>query len=203
MSGSMALSVSQTVVVASNRSDHDLVRQAQAGRGEAREELAHRFRQSAYLLALQLLGNRDEALDVAQESMLRFFVSLERFSPDRPVRPWLLTIVRNQVRDLWRRQGVRRTESLDATPDLSRTLTDPSSTPEDLARRSQLRRRIWSSMSRMTPKGREILVLRDFHDLSYAEIAEVLSIPLGTVMSQLHGARTQLRTLLEGGLNDV
>ena len=127
MSGSMALSVSQTVVVASNRSDHDLVRQAQAGRGEAREELAHRFRQSAYLLALQLLGNRDEALDVAQESMLRFFVSLERFSPDRPVRPWLLTIVRNQVRDLWRRQGVRRTESLDATPDLSRTLTDPSS----------------------------------------------------------------------------
>lgn len=58
-------------------------------------------------------------------------------------------------------------------------------------------------MSRMTPKGREILVLRDFHDLSYAEIAEVLSIPLGTVMSRLHGARTQLRTLLEGGLNDV
>ncbi len=198
----MALSVSHAAVISSS-TDQDLVCQAQAGQPEAREELAQRFRQSAYLLALQLLGNRDEALDVAQEAMLRFFSSLERFSPDRPVRPWLLAIVRNQVRDLWRRQKVRRTESLDATPDLSEALTDTSATPEDLARRSQLRRRIWRSISTMTAKRREILVLRDFHDLSYAEIAEVLSVPLGTVMSRLHDARTQLRALLEGGMNDA
>ena len=203
MNGGMALSMSQTAVVASSRSEHDLVRQAQAGQREAREELARRYRQSAYVLALQLLRNRDEALDVAQEAMLRFFASLDRFRRDRPVRPWLLAIVRNQVRDQLRRQRVRRTESLDATPDLSTALVDTASTPEDEASRSQLRRRIWRAMSRMTPNKREILVLRDFHDLSYAEIADVLAIPSGTVMSRLHDARKQLRALLEGGMNDA
>ena len=83
-------------------SDQELVDQARAGLDEARETLAKRHRQAAYLLALQMLGNRDDAMDVAQDAMLRFFTSLSRFDRERRVQPWLLAIVRNLVRDLWR-----------------------------------------------------------------------------------------------------
>jgi RNA polymerase sigma factor (sigma-70 family) len=71
---------------------------------DARETLAQRYRQPAYLLTLQMLSNRDDAMDVAQDAMLRFFTTLGSFDSERRVQPWLFTIVRNQVRDLWRRR---------------------------------------------------------------------------------------------------
>ncbi len=172
--------------------DSELVAQARAGVGAAREELARRHRNSAFVLGLQLLGNREDAMDVAQEALLRFFASLDRFQAERPVRPYLLRIVRNRVADLWRRRRVRRTESLDAG-DLSRQIADERPGPEESARRAELRRRVWQALSRLPAAKREILVLRDFHDLAYAEIAEVLEIPIGTVMSRLHAARKALR----------
>lgn len=178
----------------------ELVRHAQAGRAEAREELARRHRREAYLLALQLVGNRDDALDVAQEALLRFFAALGRFERGRPVRPWLFAIVRNQVRDLWRRRRAHRTESLDDPGgEFARTLTDTRADPQAEAERRALRRRVWRAIAELDPEKREILVLRDFHDLAYAELAEVLGIPAGTVMSRLHAARKQLRERLAGG----
>ena len=106
-------------------SDQELVDQALAGRREATETLAQRHRQAAYLLALQLLGNRDDAMDVAQEAMLRFFASLGTFDRERRVQPWLFTIVRNQVRDLWRRRQRRPGDGLsEAGEALTRQLVD-------------------------------------------------------------------------------
>src|SRR5687767_313583 len=97
--------------------DPQLMAAARAGQREARERLAEEHRRAAYLLALQLVRNRDDALDVAQEAMLRFFTTLDRFDSGRPVRPWLLCIVRNCAHDLQRRQKVRRAESLDSAGD--------------------------------------------------------------------------------------
>jgi RNA polymerase sigma-70 factor (ECF subfamily) len=179
------------------RSDDDLVHQARAGEAEAREELARRFREPAYVLALQLLGNRDDAFDVAQESMLRVFAGLGQFTSGRPLRPWVLAIVRNQAHDLWRRKRVRRAESIDSAEDgLAIELADTAPDPEQAASRRHLRRRVWRAMSALSVDHREVIVLRDFHGLSYAEIAQLLSIKSGTVMSRLHGARAQLRSLL-------
>jgi RNA polymerase sigma-70 factor (ECF subfamily) len=172
----------------------ELILRAQEGQREACEELAHRHRKAAYLFALQLLGNPDDALDVAQEAMLQFFVSLHRFQPGRSVRPWLFTIVRNKARDFWRRRRARKTESLDnGVTDLSLAMVDRSSNPEGDALLSELQQRVWRALSKLPATKREILVLRDFHDLSYNEIARVLSIPVGTVMSRLHAARKGLR----------
>ena len=174
----------------------EVVSLAQAGDREAGEALAVRFRRPAYLLALQLLGNPDDALDVAQDSLMRFFTTLGRFDGQRPVLPWLLTIVRNRARDLQRRQRVRRTESLDAVVESPR-LTDHRRNPERETYGRELQRKIWQGLSCLDRARREILVLRDFQDLSYAEIAEILDIPVGTVMSRLHRARRELRGVLE------
>ena len=174
----------------------EVVSLAQAGDREACEALAVHFRRPAYLLALQLLGNPDDALDVAQDSLMRFFITLGRFDGQRPVLPWLLTIVRNRARDIQRRQKVRRTESLDAVVESPR-LTDYRRNPERETYGRELQRKIWQGLSRLDRARREILVLRDFQDLSYAEIAEILDIPVGTVMSRLHRARRGLRSVLE------
>ena len=180
-------------------SDQELVDQARAGRREARETLARRHRQAAYLLALQMLGNRDDAMDVAQDAMLRFFTSLGSFDRERRIQPWLFAIVRNQVRDLWRRRQRRPGERLgEAGEALTRHLVDPTANPEADLRRSELRHRVWRALAELPAAKREIVVLRDFHDLSYSDIAQVLDIPIGTVMSRLHGARRQLRARLGG-----
>ncbi len=192
VNGEMALSPPATAL---GTIDTELVVEARSGVAEAREELARRYRKPAYLLGLQLTGNREDALDVAQDALLRFFATLDRFQEGRPVRPYLLRIVRNRAMDLWRRRRIRRAESL-AAGELPRQIADDRPGPEETTRRAELRRRVWRVVSELTPPKREILVLRDYHDLAYAEIARVLDIPIGTVMSRLHAARKALRELL-------
>jgi RNA polymerase sigma-70 factor (ECF subfamily) len=177
-----------------NRTLLSLTRNGDQG---AREELARGVGSSAYVFALQLTGDPEAARDVAQDSALSFFKHLDRFDAKRPVEPWLYQIVRNKARDLMRRERLRRHESLDAW--LARghlEPVDPSADPAVVAEQSDLRQRIWRSISELSGAHREILVLRDYHDLSYREIAEVLSIPQGTVMSRLHAARRSLSEII-------
>lgn len=182
----------------------DLVRKARLGDGPARDELVKRHRRPVYFLALQLLGNADDALDVTQDTLLRFFDTLHRFDDHRPVRPWLFRIARNRILDLFRRQRIRRHESLDAIPegeDHPRLdVVDESVDVEKEMAQKQLRRRLWQALEQLSANQREIVVLRDYQDLSYNEIAETLNIPIGTVMSRLHGARQRLRVLLSDEL---
>ena len=181
--------------------DLTLLVQTQAGVQEAREELARRVRRPAYILALQLVGNRDDALDVPQDALLRLFAHLGRVAPDRPIRPWLFAIVRNRARDLWRSRAAGPSESLDARPNLTDHLAARSGDPEQETTRRERARRVWSALGALSDPHREILVLRDFHDLTCAEIAGILDVPLGTVMSRLHAARSALgaRVKAEGG----
>jgi len=170
------------------------VRSAQRGNVEAREQLARNYQRTAFLFALQLTGHPDDALDVAQEAMLRFFRTLGRFDADRPVRPWLLRIVRNLVRDRSRRLRVRRQEPLQPNPEvLVADPPDPSPSPEDRASKAELQLLLWQAVRRLPPRFREIVSLRDYLGLSYSEIAMALKIPTGTVMSRLHRSRSMLR----------
>jgi len=176
--------------------DRTLVFKAREGDRDAREELAGRAGQAAFVFALQLTRSPEAARDIAQESLLRFFQHIDRFDAKQPVEPWLFGIVRNQARDAARRAKVRRHESLDMW--LEQGGREPASTddPAAAAERHELQRGVWQAVSELGDAHREILVLRDYHDLSYREISDVLSIPTGTVMSRLHAARGRLRQLI-------
>ena len=177
--------------------DSRLVVSARNGERDAREALGKQVGRTTYVFALQLTGNRDAALDVTQDSVLSFFKNIDRFDAGQPLEPWLYQIVRNRVRDLARRERLRRHESLDQWLEEGRSESpNASADPAAEFERIDLQRRIWSAASLLSDAQREIFVLRDFHDLSYREIAEVLSIPQGTVMSRLHAARVALRSLL-------
>lgn len=188
-----------SVSVDTSAPDGTLLVLAQEGARDAREELARRVRRKGYLLALQLVGDADEARDIVQDAMLRFFRHLDRIDAGRPLEPWLYQIVRNRVRDLKRRQRIRRQESLDALRERGRPETvDPHADPAADAVRHELQARVWRALGELSEPHREILVLRDYQDLSYREIAAVLKIPVGTVMSRLHAARKRLREVLLG-----
>lgn len=186
-----------SVSVDTSAPDGALLVLAQDGENEAREELARRVRRRAYLLALQLVGNPEEVRDIVQDAMLRFFRHLDRIDAARPLKPWLYQIVRNRVRDLKRRERVRRQESLEALRERGRPeIVDPRADPGADAARHELQARVWKALAELSEPHREILVLRDYQDLSYREIATVLKIPQGTVMSRLHAARSRLRSVL-------
>ena len=176
--------------------DPVLVTRARDGEREARERLAQRAGDAAYVFALQLTRSPETALDVAQDSVLKFFRHLDRFDAEQRLEPWLYGIVRNQVRDAARREKVRRHDSLELY--LAAGGHEPASDddPADAAERRELQVQVWHGISGLSDPHREILVLRDYHGLSYREIASVLEIPEGTVMSRLHAARGNLRKTL-------
>ncbi|MEL7058521.1 MAG: sigma-70 family RNA polymerase sigma factor [Acidobacteriota bacterium] len=187
--------------------ERQLVLRARRGDVSAQNELARRHRDPAFFFALQLLGHRDDAMDVVQDALLRFLTTLDRFDPRRPVRPWLFQIVRNRVLDLHRRRRVRRHDSIEeADHDADRAPLQIVDERIDLDRdlqRMQLQKRLWRALGELSVPHREILVLRDYQDLSYADIASTLGIPLGTVMSRLHAARKALRRLLADELETL
>jgi RNA polymerase sigma-70 factor (ECF subfamily) len=186
-----------TVSVTSDVTDGELIDRSCAGDREAQDVLVRRHRRDAYLTALQLMGNKDDALDVAQEALLRLLRTLHRFDRARPVRPWLLCIVRNLVQDAWRKRrfrGLNSLEELVATGAIGLAGRDPD--PETLAARRELQRAVSRAVGTLPEIYREAVVLRDYQGLSYAEIAAGVGIPLGTVMSRLHKARTLLREAL-------
>ena len=192
------MTLSPRALPAPSSRDSELLTRARSGDLRAREDLIQQFRKPVFIAALQMVGNREDALDVTQDSLLRFFSTLDRFEEGRPIKPWLLTIARNRARDLLRRRKVRKAEPLpEENADYHTSLIDHSANPETNSRRAELRRNIWRALGELPQKQREILVLRDYQDLSYAEIASVLGIPVGTVMSRLHRARSSLRRLLE------
>ena len=175
-----------------------LVSRARRGEVDAREELAQKSGDAAYVFALQLTRQPETAKDIAQESVVRFLRSLDRFDESQALEPWLFSIVRNQVRDHARREKVRRHQSLDAWLEAGgQQAADAEAVdPAVAAERHELQQRVWRAISELSESHREIVALRDYHDLSYREIAAVLSIPEGTVMSRLHAARVNLRQIL-------
>ncbi len=137
-----------------------------------------------------MLRNEQDARDVTQETLLRVLRNLHRYDPKYRFTTWAFTIARNACIDEQRKR--KR-----IGPATDREVVDPA--PSPLAQTQQRLRaaRLECAMDELPDKYREILVLYHFEHLKYAEIAEVLSIPLGTVMNRIFRARKRLRVLYE------
>ena len=141
--------------------------------------------------ALGLLGDPELAAEAAQETLTRAWAARDRFDPRRPIYPWLATILRNLARD----QRARRRPM----PGLE-TERIAGKDPGPLAQvaRAEAEERLRSALGRLSDDHREILVMRHFEDLTYAEIGQALGLPEGTVMSRLYRARKALVASMRG-----
>lgn len=154
-----------------------------------RQELA-RLGSGAHALAIQILGNADDAADAVQDAFAGVLARPAAYDRRRgPLRPWFLRVVRNRCIDLLRKRRPLAEVAVDS-------LADSAATPEQALEADQRDDAIRRALAGLRAEQREIVVLRDYLDLSYAEIATVLDMPSGTVMSRLHRARLALREAL-------
>lgn len=154
-----------------------------------RQELAQ-LGNGAHALAIQILGNPEDAADAVHDAFATALSRPEAYDPGRgALRPWFLRVVRNRCIDLLRR---RRPRGVDAT-----LLPDPGAGPDQRLQQQERDVCLRRALAALKPAQRQVVVLRDYLDLSYAEIAVVLDVAPGTVMSRLHRARLALKERLE------
>ncbi len=176
-----------------------LIERCRAGDLAAFEPLVEKYRQRVYRLAYNVLRDPEEAWDVAQDGFIRAFQALPSFRGDSAFYTWLFRIVMNVARDRARQHAARGrafgTERVDEE-DWDRILVDQGTAPDANAAQVEERERIGRALATLSEPHRAIIMLSDLEGLSYREIAEVLDIPMGTVMSRLHNARRRLREAL-------
>ncbi len=155
------------------------------------ERHSHRILNIAY----QFTGRREEAEDLAQEIFLRVYRSLTKFDLNTSFLPWLVRLSRNLCIDEYRSRAREKASLTGAEPDPERT-ADPGPSAQRRMEERELEERIRMGLGLLPEDLRTALILRDLQGLSYAEIAEVLRLPEGTVKSRIHRGRLELAEVL-------
>ncbi|MCL5098266.1 MAG: sigma-70 family RNA polymerase sigma factor [Candidatus Omnitrophica bacterium] len=186
----------------STLSDEALVREAQGGGLNAFEELVARHRDKVYARAFTMLHSEDEAVDLSQEAWVKAWQRLNQFQGDSSFVTWITRIVINLCLDQLRKQKRQRTESIEQLDDeaggVERQMPIVTPNPTERLEREELRQRIDRALGQLSTEHRTVLVLHEFEELEYKEIAKVMGCSIGTVMSRLFYARRRMASLMAG-----
>lgn len=182
--------------------DAALVRAAQGGSMEAFEELVGRHRDKIYGRAYSMMRNEEEAVDLSQEAWVKGWQRLRQFQGESSFGTWMTRIVINLCLDQLRKQKRQRAESVEALGEESggveRQMPVVTVNPSEGLERDELRERIDRALAQLTYEHRTVLVLHEFEEMEYKEIAKTMGCSIGTVMSRLFYARRRLAALLAG-----
>ena len=171
----------------------DLILRARQGDGAAWEALVRQYQQPAFRLAYLMLGDPDEAEDVAQEAFVRAFQALDRFDVSRPLLPWLLRIAANLAHN--RRRSIGR--FFGAIQRLARDEPRLVSGETNGHEQRWQARTLWEAVKRLGQGDQQIIYLRYFLEMSVDETAQAMDIAPGTVKSRLHRALGRLRKVID------
>jgi len=172
-----------------------LVARAQQGDVDAYSELIKANQDSIFGAIYHLVGNKEDAEDIAQEVFLKAYRGIRRFRGAASFSTWLYGIMLNCVRTHWRR-ATHAVETLDGDADGRHDPPAPGGGPEEEALRRERIGAVRRAIAGLDEEAREVVVLRDIRGLSYEEMAAAIGAPVGTVKSRLHRARQALKTRL-------
>lgn len=174
-------------------------------------ELVLAYERRVFALVARMLGDREEAEDLAQEVFVHVFKAIDQFRGDSKLSTWIFRIAVNlcKNRALYRaRRHAGKQRDLDSIADhnpltaAKGVIVGNVSRPDELVEGMQLEAVVKRAIAQIDPDFREALVLRDVEDLSYEEIAEVTAVAVGTVKSRIHRGRAQLRALVEEAMGE-
>ena len=189
-----------TVKDHSSADDQTLVRAAQRGDMVAFEELVARHRDKIYARAYSMMRNEEEAIDLSQEAWVKGWQRLKQFQGEASFGTWMTRIVINLCLDQLRKQKRQRTESIEAMDEESggveRQMPVVNANPTAGLERAEARQRIDRALSQLSHEHRTVLVLHEFEEMEYKEIAKTMACSIGTVMSRLFYARRKMAVLL-------
>ena len=181
--------------------DPQLVDLAKAGDMQAFEELVSRHRDRVYVRAYSIMRNEALAVDLSQNAWVKAWQRLEQFHGEASFPTWLNRIVTNLCLDELRRQKRARTDSIEAmeesTGPIENRMEMETLDPIEGLSREELRERIDAALAKLSDKHRTVIVLYEFEQLEYREIAEKMGTSIGTVMSRLFYARKRMASLLK------
>lgn len=187
------------------RTDRELLRQSRLGDRQAFAELVGRHQRKVMTVALGMVRNHDDALEITQDAFVKAYENIANFKGDSSFYTWLYRIVVNCAIDLRRRQRRRptighedRERWLERDEQAEERIPDTTPTgPFERTRSHQIADRIKSAIEELTPDHKAVIVLREVEGLSYEEISRVMQCSKGTVMSRLHYARKKLQSKLK------
>ena len=173
-----------------------LIDECLAGNEDAIEMLVREYEAGVFRLALSILGDPTEANEVMQETFLSALRALPSYQEKKSFKAWLYTIALNHSRSHLRKQKVivRLRSTLTA---IFRVEVEKQTSPEDTVIQNEKEAVLWHSLNQLDDRHRIVVILRYFHELSVAEISEILSVNEGTIHSRLHNARARLRDSLK------
>src|SRR6187401_290387 len=182
------------------RTDEELVASATAGDLESFNQLVVRWERPIYALAYRTLGREEDARDVVQEAFLRAYRGLRAFKGEAKFSSWLYRITLNLCRDWMRRERrapiVHPPDGTDPI-DLADDQVAPAESVEDLVARREMSDAVSKAMAELPEEQRAAILLKEYHGLTFQEIAEMLNCPLSTVKTRLYQGLTVLRRRLE------
>jgi RNA polymerase sigma-70 factor (ECF subfamily) len=180
-------------------SDEELVARSMGGDLDSFNQLVLRWERPIYALAYRVIGREEDARDVAQETFLRAFRALAGFKGQAKFSSWLYRITLNLCRDWIRRERRAPVAQAPEGVDLLELAAsaEPSESVEDLVSRRELGRAVAKAMAMLPDEQRTAIVLKEYHGLTFQEIADLLDCPLSTVKTRLYQGLTVLRRQLE------
>ena len=185
-----------------DRQEQIWIDDARRGDQEAFAQLVHLYEKRVYALTLRMCKNPADAEEAAQEAFLAAWQGLAFFRGESSFSTWLYRLASNACVDLLRREGRHQAAAGPSLDDEEASLdvADGTPGPQEAAERRELREQIEEGLRALTPEHRQVLLLREMHQLSYDEIADTLELDVGTVKSRISRGRRQLRKfLLEKG----
>ena len=181
------------------RTDEELVARATAGDQDSFNQLVARWERPIYALAYRTLGREEEARDVVQEAFLRAYRGLKGFKGEAKFSSWLYRITLNLCRDWIRRQQRAPVSQMPEDVDAAQLLaeTEPAESIEDLVARRELSAIVAEAMRSLSDEQRTAIILKEYHGMTFQEIADMQGCPLSTVKTRLYQGLSQLRRQLE------
>jgi RNA polymerase sigma-70 factor, ECF subfamily len=180
--------------------DDEAIRQCQDGEIRGLAQLAERHQTAALRLAFLLTGSAEVAQDIVQDSFIQAYRRITQFRVGAPFAPWFHRIVMNMAHQHTRSPRYRHERSLQAwlaADERAGDVPDSTPSPETLAEQGETRRAVLAALAEITPRGREIIVLRYYLGYADGEIAELLGIPVNTARQRLHAARHALQGVIQ------
>ena len=177
--------------------EREAILACQAGNKKAYRFIVEKYKTRAYYAALMYTKNREDALDLSQEAFYRAFKAIKRFDTTRNFYTWFYKILKNICLNFIQFKKVRANSSEEFDEATMHPSTLESSRPDEIFEKSEQSEYIWRAIDSLNENDREIIILKEFDDMSYQEIADTLSIPIGSVMSRLFYARKKLLKKLE------
>jgi RNA polymerase sigma-70 factor, ECF subfamily len=185
--------------------DLTLVKRVRSGDQRAFKLLVERYQRKVYAVALGMLRDKEEAMDVSQEAFVKVYKYLDHFKGDASFYTWLYRITVNICIDVIRRRGGGRGEQVEFDESVQVDVSEAQigalgsrlgTSPQKSALRKELAEKIQEALAQVPEKHRAILLLREVEGLSYEDLARTLEIPKGTVMSRLFHARAKVQQIL-------